>query len=151
MTSAFGPVAAFNQLVLRALPARGIRAFLLCRHLTGRNGASILGGYVFGFSPYFLSHLQSHLVLILAFPVPLAILLTARLLEGTVRPRIFVPLMAVLLALQFGFSLELFASLTAVGVVALMMGFAIGPEHWRARGAKRDASARGELCDRAFC
>ena len=77
-----------------------------------------LGGYVFGFSPYFLSHLQSHLILILAFPVPLAILLMVRLLEGTIRPRIFIPLMAVLLALQFGLSLELFASLTAVGIVS---------------------------------
>jgi hypothetical protein len=131
MTSVFGPVAAFNAWCFVALPLAAFGAFLLCRHLTGRIGASILGGYVFGFSPYFLAHLQSHLVLILAFPVPLAILLTARLLEGTTRPRIFVPLMAMLLAVQFGFSLELFASLISVGIVALVLGFAIGPEHWR--------------------
>jgi hypothetical protein len=132
MTSALGPVAAFNTWCFLSLPLAAFAAFLLCRHLTGRSGASILGGYVFGFSPYFLSHLQSHLILILAFPVPLAILLMVRLLEGTVRSRVFVPVMAVLLALQFGLSLELFASLTAVGIVVLMMGFALGPEHWRA-------------------
>ena len=131
MTSAFGPVASFNTLSFIALPAAAFTAFLLCRHLTGRNRASIAGGYVFGFSPYFLGHLQNHLLLILAFPIPLAVLLTVRLLEGSLRPRVFAPLMALVLALQIGFSLELFATMTAVGIIALLIGFAVGPEHWR--------------------
>ena len=140
MTSALGPVAAFNTWCFVSLPLAAFGAFLLCQHLTGRNGASILGGYVFGFSPYFLSHLQSHLILILAFPVPLAILLMVRLLEGTVRPRIFIPLMAVLLALQFGLSLELFASLTAVGSRRADDRIRDWPGALARRGAKRDAS-----------
>jgi hypothetical protein len=132
MTRAFGPIASFNALSFLALPAAAFSAFLLCRHLTGRNGASIIGGYVFGFSPYFLGHLQTHLVLILAFPIPLAALLMIRLLEGGIRPLVFVALMALLIALQLGFSLELFATMTAVGIFALLVGFAVGPEHWRA-------------------
>jgi len=131
VTRVFGPVASFNALSFIALPAAAFTAFLLCRHLTGQNGASILGGYVFGFSPYFLAHLQSHLVLILAFPIPLAVLLTVRLLEGNLRPRLFAPLMGLLLAMQIGFSLEVFATMTALGIGALIIGFAIGPEHWR--------------------
>ena len=131
ITRAFGPVASFNALSFVALPAAAFAAFLLCRHLTGRNRASVVGGYVFGFSPYFLGHLQSHLVLILAFPIPLAVLLTVRLLERSVRPRVFVPLLALVLAIQIGFSLELFATMTAVGIITLLIGFAIGPEHWR--------------------
>jgi hypothetical protein len=131
ITQAFGPVASFNTLSFIALPAAAFTAFLLCRDLTGRNRASIVGGYVFGFSPYFLGHLQNHLLLILAFPIPLAVLLTVRLLEGSIRPRVFAPLMALVLAIQIGFSLELFATMTAVGIVALLIGFAIGPEHWR--------------------
>jgi hypothetical protein len=132
LTYAFGAVASFNTLSFLALPTAAFGAFLLCRHLTGRNRAAIIGGLVFGFSPYFLGHLQNHLVLILAFPVPLAVLLMVRLLEGGIRPRIFVPLMALTIALQIGFSLELFATMTAVGLVALALGFALGPEHWRA-------------------
>jgi len=131
VTRAWGPVASFNALSFLALPAAAFAAFLLCRHLTGRNRASIVGGYVFGFSPYFLGHLQNHLILILAFPIPLAVLLTVRLLEGSLRPRVFAPLMALVLALQIGFSLEMFATITAVGIVALVLGFVIGPEHWR--------------------
>jgi hypothetical protein len=131
LTRQFGPVASFNALSFIALPAAAFTAFLLCRHLTGRNRASIVGGYVFGFSPYFLGHLQNHLILILAFPIPLAVLLTVRLLEGNLRPRVFAPLMALVLAIEIGFSLELFATMTAVGVAALLIGFAIGPEHWR--------------------
>jgi hypothetical protein len=131
ITRAFGPVASFNALSFLALPAAAFAAFLLCRHLTGRNRASIIGGYVFGFSPYFFGQLQHHLVLILAFPIPLAVLLTARLLEGHPRRRVFVVLMAFVLALQIGFSLELFATMTAVGIIALAIGFAVGPEHWR--------------------
>ena len=131
ITRTFGPVASFNLLSFIALPAAAFAAFLLCRHLTGHNRASIVGGYVFGFSPYFLAHLQSHLVLILAFPIPLAALLAARLLAGSIRPRVFAPLMALVLALQIGFSLELFATLTAMGGAALLVGFAIGPEQWR--------------------
>jgi hypothetical protein len=131
VTRAYGPVASFNVLSFLALPAAAFTAFLLCRHLTGRNRASIVGGYVFGFSPYFLGHLENHLLLILVFPIPLAVLLTVRLLEGSIGRRVFVALMALLLALQIGFSLELFATMTAVGIMALLIGFAVGPEHWR--------------------
>ncbi len=139
ITRAFGPIAGFNALAFIALPTAAFGAFLLCRELTGRNRASIVGGYVFGFSPYFLGHLQNHLVLILAFPIPLAALLMVRLLSGRIRPRVFAPLMALVLALQIGFSLELFATMTAVGIVTLLIGFAIGPEHWR--GAVRNVAA----------
>lgn len=138
ITRIAGPVASYNALSYLALPAAAFTMFLLCRDLTGRHRASIIGGFVFGFSPYFLGHLQNHLNLILAFPIPLAILLTARLLEGSVRRRIYVPLLAVLLVAQFLFVLELLATLTAVGIVALVAGFAIGPEHWRT--AVRDAA-----------
>jgi hypothetical protein len=131
ITAALGPVVSFNVLSFLALPAAAFTAFLLCRDLTGRNRAAILGGYVFGFSPYFLGQLQQHLNLILAFPIPLAVLLTVRLLEGRIRPRVFAPLLALVLAMQFLFMLELFATLTAVGFVALLLGFALGPEHWR--------------------
>ena len=131
ITRAFGPIASFNALSFLALPACAFAAFLLCRELTGRNRASIVGGYVFGFSPYFLGQLQSHLFLLFAFPIPLAAMLMARLLEDRISRRMFIPTMALLLAIQMGLSQELFATMTAVGIVTLLIGFAIGPEHWR--------------------
>jgi hypothetical protein len=131
ITRAFGPVASFNALSFVALPASAFTAFLLCRDLTGRTRASIVGGYVFGFSPYFLGQLQSHLFLLFAFPIPLAAMLMARLLEGRISPRAFAALMALVLAIQIGLAQELFATMTAAGIVALLIGFAIGPEHWR--------------------
>jgi len=132
ITRDFGPVASYNALCFLSLPAAAFAAFLLCRDLTGRNRASIVGGYVFGFSPYFLGQLQCHLFMVLAFPIPLAAMLVARLLEGRLGARVFAPLMGILLAIQLGMSQELFATMTAVGIVTLLIGFGIGPEHWRA-------------------
>ena len=131
ITQTLGPVASFNALSFLALPASAFGAFLLCRSVTGRIRASIIGGYVFGFSPYFLGHLQNHLNLILAFPIPLAALLAVRLLKDELRSQLFAPMMALLLVIQVSFSLELFATMTAVGIGALLLSFAIGPEHWR--------------------
>ncbi|HXN87357.1 MAG TPA: hypothetical protein VN867_14880 [Candidatus Binataceae bacterium] len=131
LTSWLGPIPTFNLLCLLSLAAACYAAFLLCRYLTKQYWPSLMGGFIFGMSPYMLAHLTNHLFLVLIFPIPLAVLLTVRLLDGNIRARIFTPLMAILIVLQFGFSLELFATMTLVGVAALVLGFVVGPEPWR--------------------
>jgi hypothetical protein len=52
-----GEAAAYNVLCIVALPLAAVSAFLLCRRVTGAFWPSILGGYIFGFSPYMLGQL----------------------------------------------------------------------------------------------
>ena len=131
LTSWLGPIPTFNLLCLLSPAGACYGGFLLCRYITKQYWPSMLGGFIFGMSPYMLAHLTNHLFLVLIFPIPLAVLLTVRLLDRNIRARMFTPLMAILIVLQFGFSLELFATMTVVGVAALLLGFAIGPETWR--------------------
>ena len=120
-----GEPAAYNIIVTLAPPLAAFSAFLLCRRVTGAFWPSILGGYIFGFSPYMLGEVLEHLVLIAIFPVPLIALLTLKKLDGEISARRFAIALAALLTIQFLCSVELFATVTMVGGFALLLALAI--------------------------
>jgi hypothetical protein len=109
-------------------------AFLLARRLTGAFWPSLLGGWLFGFSAYTLGQETSHLNLTLVFMVPAIVHLVIRALDGELQRRPFVALLTLALLLQLSFSLELFATLTMFGALALLLGWLLG-----------GAAARGRL------
>jgi len=130
----FGEAAAYNILCLVALPLATLSAFLLCRRVTGAFWPSILGGYIFGFSPYTLGQmLGGHLNLILAFPVPLAALTGLRRLDGEISARRFTLEIAALLIVQFLCGIELFATMTVFGGFALLIAIVFFGGETRAR------------------
>ncbi|HYT30530.1 MAG TPA: hypothetical protein VEN82_07115, partial [Actinomycetota bacterium] len=132
VTLAFGPVAAFNLLSIVAAPLSAWTAYLLCRRLTSAFLPSLAGGFVFGFSPHLITTLSlGHLDLSLAFLVPVAVYLVVRRLEGSMAPRRFVVLLAVVLFAQFGIFPEIAATLTLMSGLALLLGIAAAP---RSRG-----------------
>jgi len=117
-----GEPATYNIIVTPMLPLAAFAAFLLCRRVTGDAfWPSVLGGYIFGFSPYMLGQVLAHLVLILIFPVPLIALLTLKRLDGEISALRYAIGLAVLLIVQFLCSVELFATITIVGGFALML------------------------------
>lgn len=119
---AFGETAAYNLLCVVALPLAALSAFLLCRRVTGAFWPSILGGYIFGLSPYMLGQiLGGHLHLILAFPIPLAALTWLRRLDGEISARRFSIEIAALLVVQFLCGIELFATMTIFGGFAMLL------------------------------
>jgi hypothetical protein len=121
-----GETASYNLLCIVAFPLAAFSAFLLCRHVTGVLWASILGGYVFAFSPYMLGQmLAGHLNLILVFPVPLIALLTLKRLDREISARRFAIALAGLLTIQFLCSVELFATVTIVGGFAVLLALAL--------------------------
>lgn len=127
LTLTAGPLVAYNVLMLAAVLLATAAAYLLCYELTTRVVPSILGGLVFGLSPYMLGHtLSQHLDLTFVFPLPLLVLLGLRYLRGTISGRRFVFGFAVLLLVLVGSSLELFIDLTFVGAIvgALVLVFA---------------------------
>jgi hypothetical protein len=133
ITARCGPVVAYNLLCLLCPALAAWTAFLLCRRITARFWPSLAGGYIFGFSAYVLAEIRAHLLLILIFPVPLAVLLVLRRLDDEIRAAIFVPLMALTLAASFMLSLEMFATLTFFGAIALVLAVALGADQFRPR------------------
>ncbi len=94
-----------------------------CRNVTRRYLASLLGGYIFGFSAFTLGHLTfGDLPLLIVFPVPLAIYFAARRIADEISERKFIWLIASLLLAQFLLSLEIFATMTMFGAIALGLG-----------------------------
>jgi hypothetical protein len=133
ITSRFGPIVAYNLLCLLCPALAAWTAFLLCRRITARFWPSLAGGYIFGFSAYVLAEIRAHLLLILIFPVPLAVLLTLRRLDDEIGAASFVALMALTLAACFMLSLEMFATVTFFGAIALALGAALGADELRRR------------------
>src|SRR5207253_4683238 len=115
ITLTAGSLVAYNVLIFLAAPLAAGAAYLLCHELTGRFWPSVVGGLLFGLSPYMLGHtLSQHLNLAFVFPVPLLALLAVRYLRGRTSGRRFVLGFAGLLLLQLGSSLELFLDLALV-------------------------------------
>jgi hypothetical protein len=123
ITRAFGPVVTYNLLCVAVPIAAGFSAFLLCRYLCQCFWPAFLGGYIFGFSQYVLSHMAGHLVLLFIFPVPLAIYALLLRIEGRVSRYSFVILLALLLGFEFLSSTELFATSTLFGAITFALAF----------------------------
>jgi len=121
ITARFGPVVAYNILCLLSPALAGWTAFLLCRRIAARFWPALVGGYIFGFSAFVIAEIRAHLLLILIFPVPLAVLLVLRRLDQEIRAASFVFSMALVLAISFMLSLEMFATMSFFGAIALAL------------------------------
>ena len=128
-----GEPTTYNILVTLMPPLAALSAFLLCRRVTGAFWPSVLGGYIFGFSPYMLGQVLEHLVLVAVFPVPLIALVTLNRLDAEISARRFAILLAALLTAQFLCSVELFATLTIVGGFSLLLALLLFSGDLRAR------------------
>jgi hypothetical protein len=128
LTLAAGPVASYNLLMLAAPALAGWTAYLLCRHVARSHAAALLGGYVFGFSSYQLSHTRGgHLNLLFVCLIPVAVLLVLKVIEGSIRRKRFLVLMTATLTCQFLISLEVFATATVFGIGCLLLAFLLTP------------------------
>ncbi len=123
LTILFGPVASYN-IVMILLPAlAAFSMFILLKHIvtTTRFFPAILGGYIFGFSSYMINQMSSHMHLVLVFLVPLMVYLFLLKIENRITNLKFISLFTVMLVFQFLFSLEIFATFTFFGFIALII------------------------------
>jgi hypothetical protein len=127
-----GEPTTYNLLVTLMLPLAAFSAFLLCRR-SSAFWPSVLGGYIFGFSPYMLGQALEHLLLVAVFPVQLIALVTLKRLDDEITARRFAIVLAALLIAQFLCSVELFATLTIVAGFSLLIGLALFRDDLRAR------------------
>ena len=133
LTHTFGPVVSYNLLCLLAPALASWTAFILCRYVTRTYWPSFLGGYIFGFSSYMLGQMLAHLHLLLVFPVPLAVYLVVRRLSADIRTASFVILLALVLLVQFLFTIEIFATMTMFGAMAILLGISFTSGDTRSR------------------
>lgn len=66
-----GPVLAYNCSLILQLALAAFCARLLCLRIAQNQFAALIGGVIFGFSPYLMAHALEHLSLVTAFPIPL--------------------------------------------------------------------------------
>jgi len=121
ITRLFGPIVSYNILCLLCPALAAFSAFVLCRYLTGQFWPALVGGYIFGFSQYVLAHMPGHLVLLLIFPVPLAIYLVLLRVNRQISRTAFLVLLVIVLLVQFFGSTELFATTAMFGAAALVL------------------------------
>ena len=133
ITRLYGPTVSCNVLHLIAPPLAGWSAFVLCHYLVRRFWPAWLGGYLLAFSPYMLTGMVNGVLLMLVFPVPLAVWTTLRRLAGELKARRFVAILVVLLVAQFLMSTETFATGALFGGIAIALAFRMAAAEERAR------------------
>jgi hypothetical protein len=132
LTALAGPVVSVNLLAAVGPPLSAWAAFVLCRRLTGKFWAGLAGGAVFGFSAYETSHAAyGQLNLTYALLLPILAYIVVVWWERRISTRTFVILAAVTMAVQFYLFLELFADLTGILAIALVLGFALAGQAGR--------------------
>ena len=133
VTNALGPLATYNIISLAVAPLCALTAYLLCRRLCGAFMPALIGGLIFGFSPYSSGQLLSHMVELLVFPIPLTIYLAVRRFQGGLPVTRFVLCLIATLVAQFLLNLEFFAMTAVVGGVAIVIALRIAAERERPR------------------
>src|SRR5215831_2129706 len=128
-----GAVVSYNVLSLVAPALAAWTAFLLARYLTQDTPASLIGGYLFGFSAYELGEMQNHLNLNMIFVVPLFVLLVVQRIRGDLSRRWFVGALALAMFFQLGFSTELLATSCFFGAITWAIFLAFATEEERRR------------------
>jgi hypothetical protein len=129
VTWLFGPIASFNVLAVLAPALSGWCCFAAARVVTSFLPAQVLGGLVYGFSPFIVQNDPfGHINFTLAFFPPLAFLLLYDLLvthrHGPVRVGVW---MAVLVVAEFFTSTEMLALSALVLAVTLPAVVAMAP------------------------
>jgi hypothetical protein len=124
VTRAFGTLASHNVLKLLAPALAAWAAYLVCHRLTRSFWPALVGGYLFGFSAYMVGQMQSHLNLVLVFPIPLAVYLVIRRVEGSVGWVGFLALLSLTLLGLFSISTEVFATTAVFAAIAFILAFA---------------------------
>jgi len=128
LTAVAGPVVAFNVLMVLAPIAAAMAAYYLCYELTSNVAAATLGGWLFGFSSYEISQSQAHLNLNFTAVIPLVVWLAVLRFRGRIRRRTFVIWTCLLLAFEFGISIEVDATAALFAGGTLLSAALLVPE-----------------------
>lgn len=142
VTLLFGPVVAFNVLETLALALSAWTCSLLFRQLAGSWRGALVGGYVYGFSPFMLAQSLGHPQVTLGFLPPLLLLLAYRVLVLGRRPFLYGALAGLLAAGQLLIGEEVLAMTALFLLVVVIVAIAMRPA-WLRRQLPPAARALG--------
>ena len=147
LTLAAGAIVTFNSFCLLAPALSAWSAFLLARHVTRDAPAAFVAGYLYGFSAYEFAHLLGHLNLSVTCVVPLLLLVCLKRVAGEISRRRGVALLTAALLVQFGTSIEIFATACVFGAVGWVVALPLASRLQRAglRGLAVDCIAAGAI------
>ncbi len=131
VTATAGVVASYNTWIILSFALTAWTMYILCYHLTRQIWASLVGGYLFGFSGYMLAQGAGHIHLIVLFPLPLVIYLSVLRYEGRISRRLFLALTPLPLLLLFLVSVEEFALIAIFAYLAMGLYFLLDAEQRR--------------------
>ncbi|MHB1646931.1 MAG: hypothetical protein ACYCSW_10585 [bacterium] len=123
VTLIFGAVTSYNLFAVLSPALSAFAVFILCMYITKKHLPSIIGGYIYGFSSYETGQIGGHLNLITIFLIPIIILFSLMFFQNKIKKIYFITLISLLLILQFGFSLEIFTTMTFFGYISLIIMF----------------------------
>lgn len=125
LTALLGPVVSFNIVTLAAPVLAALAAYLLCYEFTNQFAASLVGGWLFGFSTYEMAQLLGHLQVDFIAEVPLLLLLAVLRYRGRLGTTGFVIGSTVVLAIEFGVGVELYTTTAVFAVMGLVVSYVI--------------------------
>lgn len=144
ITFAAGPVFAYNLVVALALAANGIIAYLIARDINCKRIPSLCCAALFYLSSYTWGQLLGHLNLTVTTFSVAAIYLTLLRSRNRTGRKFYIIVGSILLALQFGTSNEIYATLVVFSVLAFAV---FAGMFWRLQ-VRRELIAIG--CDMAI-
>ncbi len=133
VTAAFGGTAGYNTALLSAILFGGLAVYLLARELFGSVVGATIAGALTIVSPYFAGHALSHLNLMWVFGLPFLAYLVARRVNGRLRRRWLVVLVAATIAFTVGASTELLVTQTVFALLGLLIAVFAGTPKIRRR------------------
>lgn len=114
-----GVTGEYNLLMILGVSLSTLAMFALLRTLTKTTAPAVLGAFLYGFSPYMLGQIFSgHLNLVWTPILPLLALSAVNHARGAWPSRRVVILVALLMAVEFTWSTEIFATLWVMGITA---------------------------------
>lgn len=119
LTLVWGPLVAYNVVMILAPAVSAWGAYRLCRYISGSFPAALIGGATYGFSSIELAQLVGHIQMVVMCCPPLVVLCAIRCLDGTWSRRRYLISMSLLLIVQILLSLEVAFTMTLAGAIAL--------------------------------
>ncbi|MDQ4145346.1 MAG: hypothetical protein M3198_16715 [Actinomycetota bacterium] len=128
LTMTVGPLFTYNVLMTLALALSAWCAYLAIRHFVESDLGAIVGGLLYGFSPYMVAHARAHPNLPMAFIPPLLLIVLDEILVRQRRSDVAMGIvLGVLAASQVLLTEELLASQAIVFALGVVLLVALNP------------------------
>ncbi len=122
ITLLLGPIATFNILLNLALASSAMTFYLMARRFIHWRPAALVGGLLYGFSPFIAAEGAAHLFLIVGFIPPLVVLFLDRFLRTKSDPPWLTGiLIGACFVAQLYISAEVFASMAVMAAIAAVL------------------------------